>query len=407
MTAASLPARATKTEMRTLWIAGTGGFGYIWTLWMSAQYIPMLMAQHGGDASLIGAVVATQPLLAMLVVPLVNRLSDRMKRRKPFMLVGALGGAACLAVAPFVSTPWVIASVSGLFFFGILAESAFLIFLSEQSNDKAAVTVVLCTLGNIGGVLLFVSGSFLLSSFGSTLGLRAVFVFSAIVFLISFVPPLFAVDERFEGDEHGVVNSSHLREVTLFCALTTLNSFAIFCLERFHALFLREVVGLPDALISQTMLLMTAAGVLGLIVQTRMSSRLGTVGVLSGCQVALAAVVLLFLFHPEKVWVISASAVLGFLLGGARDLPFTIMNELTPPKAIASAQSRYALAVNVAGLVGGVGMGQLIDRAGGASRGGLGYNAMYGSLAILFMVSALSMWAFRSRHARKRAAYSC
>jgi predicted MFS family arabinose efflux permease len=393
--------------MRRLWIAGTGGFGYIWTLWMSAQYIPMLVAQHGGDASLIGAVVATQPLLAMLVVPLVNRLSDRIKRRKPFMLVGALGGAACLAVAPFVSTPWVVAALSGLFFFGILAESAFLLFLSEQSNDKAAVTVVLCTLGNIGGVLLFVSGSFLLSELGSALGLRGVFVLSAVIFLISFVPPLFAVAERFGGDEHGVVSSLHLRDVTIFCALTTINSFAIFCLERFHALFLREVVGLPDALISQTMLLMTAAGVIGLILQTRMSSRLGTLGVLSLCQVVLAAVAVLFLFHPQQVWAIAASAFLGFLLGGARDLPFTVMNELAPAKAIASAQSRYALAVNVAGLVGGVSMGQLIDRAGGAARGGLGYSAMYGSLAILFMVSALSMWAFRSRLARKAATSSC
>jgi MFS family permease len=68
-------------------------------------FFPIYLASIGASAPFALAIVSVGYVAASLVAPLVGRWSDRLGRRKPFLLVAEAGALPIIIAIPFLSTP--------------------------------------------------------------------------------------------------------------------------------------------------------------------------------------------------------------------------------------------------------------------------------------------------------------
>lgn len=85
-------------------------FGISVTEWVSLHVLPLTLANFTPDAAIIGLVLAVNPLFGFIVQPAVGIWSDRVwtrfGRRAPFLMVGSLVVAACVATIPLLQLFW-------------------------------------------------------------------------------------------------------------------------------------------------------------------------------------------------------------------------------------------------------------------------------------------------------------
>ncbi len=104
------------------WTLGLGAFGLAFSITTTAAYLPPLLHdKFTSSGSLIGLVLGSEGLFALLVSPVIGPWSDSfqtpMGRRKPFMLA-ALGPIGfCLLMMPFMPNLWTACLIVLAFFF--------------------------------------------------------------------------------------------------------------------------------------------------------------------------------------------------------------------------------------------------------------------------------------------------
>ncbi|HXQ48697.1 MAG TPA: MFS transporter [Thermoplasmata archaeon] len=144
-------------------------------------YMPLFLVEARGasDALALG-IVSAGYVLASLTGPLAGRWSDRVGRRKPFLLVGEIGSFPLFLAIPFLPGVW---ASGGAFIaaqivlsFAAPALNAFVADVSSQTSRGAGYGLLNAT-SSWGGIVGFVVAAVLVVPFG----LNVVFYFVAAV----------------------------------------------------------------------------------------------------------------------------------------------------------------------------------------------------------------------------------
>jgi MFS family permease len=164
------------TRRRLSFNLGLGAFGLAFSITTTAAYLPpLLQDKFTSSGSLIGLVLGSEGLFALLVSPVIGPWSDSFQtplgRRKPFMLA-ALGPIGfCLLLMPFMPTLWTACLIVLAFFFAYyvyeppyrglypdLLPSTFLGRAQGVQHVFRGAALLLALVG--GGLLLKVWGAF-------------------------------------------------------------------------------------------------------------------------------------------------------------------------------------------------------------------------------------------------------
>lgn len=148
-------------------IAGIGaGFLAITLVWsVYNTYMPLLLAQFTTSATLRGAIMGLDNLLALLLIPVIGSWSDRLSgplgKRLPFVLLGMPLAAAAFLLLPFSSIAfWLLIAVDVVFLLAMTVIRAPIIALMPdhvQSEQRSSANGVINLMGGIGGVIAFLA----------------------------------------------------------------------------------------------------------------------------------------------------------------------------------------------------------------------------------------------------------
>jgi MFS family permease len=107
---------------RLLWTLGLGALGLAWPTATVAAYLPTVLRSFTGSDALIGAVLASEGVFALLVPLVVGPLSDAtttpLGRRRPYLILALPPMALAVALVASMSTLWATTFVLFVFFFG-------------------------------------------------------------------------------------------------------------------------------------------------------------------------------------------------------------------------------------------------------------------------------------------------
>ncbi len=107
---------------RLLWILGLGAFGLAWPTATVAAYLPTVLNDFTSSGALIGLVLASEGLFAILLPLAVGPLSDAtttpLGRRRPYLFFAVLPMTISLVLVASMPTLWTTTLVLFVFFFG-------------------------------------------------------------------------------------------------------------------------------------------------------------------------------------------------------------------------------------------------------------------------------------------------
>ena len=170
---------------------GLGAFNGL-TTWLEEILKPQGI--DAATAGLVGGVLIVGGIVGAVVIPL---LSDRFRRRKPFLILCALVAAACtgpLCIQGSVSEHMVVGAALGFFF---MPAFALLLDMSAQLagvERAGAATSLLMLFGNGGGAMVIVAVPLIKgggTSYGPSVALLVCLLVVAVV-LTAFVPETFS-----------------------------------------------------------------------------------------------------------------------------------------------------------------------------------------------------------------------
>ena len=111
-------------------------------------FLPLYLKGLGWEARIIGPLFTAQVLVTALTKPLMGRLSDRWGRRLP-IAAGLLGGAAAVAIMPWMRAWWPMAALMALFGLGVAAVTASTSALVSDLSRAAAYGASLGVLSSV------------------------------------------------------------------------------------------------------------------------------------------------------------------------------------------------------------------------------------------------------------------
>jgi MFS family permease len=104
-----------------LWTLGLGALGLAWPTATVAAYLPTVLRSFTDSAALIGAVLASEGVFALLVPLVVGPLSDAattpLGRRRPYLILAVPPMALAVALVASMSTLWATTFALFVFFF--------------------------------------------------------------------------------------------------------------------------------------------------------------------------------------------------------------------------------------------------------------------------------------------------
>lgn len=138
----------------TIALLGLGAFNGL-TTWLEAILAPRGIS--ASTAGLVGGVLIIGGIVGAVIIPL---LSDRLRRRKPFLLVCTLVAALCTYPLCAASTVPMLVTLAAMLGFFFMPAFALLLDLTAQvagAEHAGAATSLLMLAGNAGGVLVIVA----------------------------------------------------------------------------------------------------------------------------------------------------------------------------------------------------------------------------------------------------------
>jgi predicted MFS family arabinose efflux permease len=352
----------TSDQNRALAIAGS--VIAILLFWASLYtYVPILPTHArsvGATDSQIGLILASYGLTQLLFRLPLGLLSDRLRRKKVFALIGTLLVTASALGLAFSKTPL------GLFLFRALSGGAATawVTISVLYNSQFPIERAVRTAGQlnlmaaVGQILAMSSGGWIAESWGA----QAAFLASAAVSLPALLAFSLVKDVRSESGAV-ITGQAFFRAITtprllLVSLLAACSQYAFFATSLGFAAVRAQDLGASDVqlgILTTAVQVTKALGSLLLSVQRRPNS--GRAMTAAGLSL-IAGTLFVFPALTQFHWLVASQAIIGLGVGIAFPVLMGMALQAVEPEARASAmgvfQSIYALGMTLGPMVSGV-----------------------------------------------------
>jgi MFS family permease len=362
--------------------------------------LPLLLAEHVGSATMIGAVVAMEGFFAMLVPYIVGALSDRVGadaarrfgRRNLFLLAAAPVMAAALVMAPFMDGFWPRAGAAALFFAALHAYMTPLRALVVDSVPEERRGRVQGVLGafHSGGLAYGLVGGGLLFALWEPLPFL---VAAGLVLLTTGVTFFATPDSSHEHEEaEPEAEAEFWRELARnrgarwFLLANALWAGAVDGLRPYIFLFATVVLGITVSGASGIIGALLVGVGIGSVLVGRLGDRYGKARVLGFCAALTGVVMALGVFVRDVGFAIAFLVPAGLGAAALIALPYPVFARLIGEEAVGRATGVFTVSVGAARLVAPLLVGAAIDLGAGIFPDEEGYPMMWpvvGGLALL------------------------
>ncbi|MGX7200439.1 multidrug efflux MFS transporter [Enterococcus nangangensis] len=349
---------------KNLWVAWIGCFftGVSFSLVM--PFIPLYVEQLGAPKDKIefyaGLSISVTALAAALISPVWGSLADR-KGRKLMMVRAAIGMTFAMGSLAFV--PNVFWLLVMRFLNGILSgymPNATAMIASQAPLDKRGFALGTLATGGTAGSLI---GPSLGGALAEAFGIRAVFIITGVLLLITTILTIFLVKEDFTpAEKEDVVPTKEVfRRVSNLPILiglfitTLVLQLGIYSISPILTLYIRQLSGAGGNILFVSGLIVSVAGISAVIsspVLGRLGDRIGSEKVLvAGLIFSLICYVpMSFVQTPFQLGVLRF--LLGFSTGALMPSINTIIGRLTPTEGVSRVYSYNVMFQNFGQVLG-------------------------------------------------------
>lgn len=349
---------------KNLWVAWIGCFftGVSFSLVM--PFIPLYVEQLGAPKDKIefyaGLSISVTALAAALISPVWGSLADR-KGRKLMMVRAAIGMTFAMGSLAFV--PNVFWLLVMRFLNGILSgymPNATAMIASQAPLDKRGFALGTLATGGTAGSLI---GPSLGGALAEAFGIRAVFIITGVLLLITTILTIFLVKEDFTpAEKEDVVPTKEVfRRVSNLPILiglfitTLVLQLGIYSISPILTLYIRQLSGSSGNILFVSGLIVSVAGISAVIsspVLGRLGDRIGSEKVLvAGLIFSLICYVpMSFVQTPFQLGVLRF--LLGFSTGALMPSINTIIGRLTPTEGVSRVYSYNVMFQNFGQVLG-------------------------------------------------------
>lgn len=330
-------------------------------------FVPLYFASAGLNRWQIGLVTGLGTGLALLVQPLMGRLSDRMSSPRPLMSVaGVVAGIAYMSYRS-------VQGMGGFILFTALGTNA-MFFLSTAgavlvgrmtvgSNQRGAIYAKYRIWGSVGYILFsLVSGRIVSQGQvgGAILGreqLNTLFTFGPLIFFVIAIVSYFVPDmgKRLQEGIERKTPSRQRAELPLnmkyFLAAYFLYMFGLYGASAYLSLYMRSlhataywITGMFSAGVFCEVLVMTQVG--------RFADKYGRRPALAATFLLMPLRLLLYIPATGPAWVVFVQILHGFNFGIMGTVAIVFINDIASETNRATAQSRLSATAGLATAIG-------------------------------------------------------
>lgn len=271
-------------------------------------YFPIfLVTEKGASVSLALALVSGAYVGSSLTGPLVGRWSDRIGRRRPFLLVAEAGALPVFLAIPYLPTAWlagagfVLAQV--LLAVGSPALNAYVSDLTRV-RERGRGYGLLNAAGYAGQIAGFVTVALLVGPFT----INALFPFVALVMVGSLSVVVFLVPDRPAPSASASVSWAEARPVVNFSIAVSIRALGIGAVGTFFGVYATSL-GASEPEVAVIAVVGLAAAALTSVPLGRLVDQIGEIrGVWYGTLVSLVGIVV-FLLAPSWEYLVPAQAI--------------------------------------------------------------------------------------------------
>lgn len=349
----------------------TASFGFI------QPFVPLYMESSGLTRSDIGIVMGVGTGLAMLIQPLLGRLSDRIDARRPLLFGAALAaGAAYLA---YRSAHGVIAftlltavGTNGTMYLN--AAGGVLVGRMVTNTAKGGAAYAGYRVwGSVGYIIVTLLTGWLLSR-GAHVNLNrealnSVFTYGPLLFIVIAIAALGVPDRKTLPPPSGL--PSNMPEVRpplslnlrIFLVAYFFYQFGLYGASGFLSLYLKHLHAAP--------IWITSTFAVGVICEVTIMTRIGRLTDRFGRRPALAVAylimplrMLLYIPATGPLWVMAVQSLHGFNFGIMGAIAVVFVNDLATDRDRGAAQARLMAVQGLATAIGPVLCGRLVQAYG-------------------------------------------
>jgi MFS family permease len=355
----------------SLYLLGAPTLGLALSITVLTALVPLLLERHTASSTVIGAVVAGEGLLA-LVLPLAlgpwsDRTQTRFGARLPFVMAGTLLGGAGLVALAFVESLLGIALVVFVFYVGYFAyypayRALFpdLVPAERLGRSQGVQTIF----REIGLALALTLGplTFTASRALPFIASSVVFVALSVLFVWRigpYVPRTPAPSER-QSLVALLRTSSGVRRVLLANALW---EFALASIKTFVVLYVVVGLGRTPAMASLLFGIVAVVAIIAAPVAGRLADRFGVARVMRPALLIYALGLTLPAFTTSLFVLVPAMPLIGFGGAVAMTLPFALLARHLPEQSHGTGAAVYEFSRGAGTLLGPLVTGAAIDLA--------------------------------------------
>lgn len=379
----------------SLALLGLPTLGLSLTITVLTALVPLLLQRHTSSSTLIGAVVAGEGLLALVLPLLLGPLSDRTRSRfgarLPYVISGALLGTIGLAALAFADgvlslALWVLVFYVGYFAYYPAYRALFPDLVPEQRFGRSqGVQTIFRELG-LALALTLGPLAFATSRTLPFLVSAALFALISLGFVWRIAPhvPRTAPAGARESPLALVRRAGPIRRVLVANALWEL---ALSSIKTFVVLYVVVELGRSPATASLLFGIIALVAVVAAPVAGWLADRFGIVRVMRPALIVYALGLTLPAFTTSLYVLVPAMPLIGFGGAVAMTLPFALLARELPAQSHGAGAAVYELSRGVGTLLGPLLTGAAIDL--GRTWLGLrhGYDAMWLTSALAILLS--------------------
>ncbi|HZY91799.1 MAG TPA: MFS transporter [Thermoplasmata archaeon] len=271
-------------------------------------YFPIfLVTEKGAPVSLALALVSVAYVASSLTGPLMGRWSDRLGRRRPFLLAAEAGALPVFLVLPYLPGAW----AAGLGFvlaqivlsFGSPALNAYVSDLT-RNRERGKGYGLLNATGYVGQIVGFIIVALLVGPFG----VNVLFPFVVLVMVGSLSVVVFLVPDRPSPLATKAIRWTEARPVVTFSVAVSIRALGIGAVGTFFGVY-ATTLGASDADVAIIAIVGLAAAAISSVPLGKLVDRIGGIrGVWYGTLLSLGGIVV-FLLAPAWGYLVPAQAI--------------------------------------------------------------------------------------------------
>jgi MFS family permease len=371
----------------------TAAFGFL------QPFVPLYMEAAGLTRDQIGLVVGVGTGLALLVQPMLGRMSDRLDARRPIMAVAAVGAALAYGAYRWADSPVAFGLLSAIGVNGTIflnAAAAVIVARLAVAGASGRAYAAYRVWGSVGYIVVALATGWVIGAGGAHAGgsltrsgLAPVFewgpmIFVAIAVLTAFVPDPKANPSaqalRGMREDDSATDRTRASALRPFLVSFFLYQFALYGASAYLSLFIKGL-GATPLWITGTF----AAGVVcEVLVMTRvggLSDARGRKPILAVAYVLMPIRLLCYIPATGPAWVLAVQLLHGLNFGIMGAVAVTYVNDLAPDGRRGAAQASLSSVGGLAVALGPALCGLLSHR--------LGIGWMFAAMSVVGMAGAI------------------